>query len=370
MKESLSDFFCNNFYENILSPNYIEYNLLFLISLMLKEEITNISEINTDEPQKYLNLFLNNSSCSFILEQFTKKKDVQTYFKTILIDIIQDLELSSGNKEMQLDLTKIEQEIMIKNRSRKISADYLKSSRGMNEKAFGIISNNFDNEFMKKNIFPMNSNYFEKLTIKNKENETMVGYLVYHMDEIEKEKNIYISESFSKFNLNDTIYQQILNEYENNYNKAKDIIKNLFENIKKYLYLLPYSIKCICKIIGDALHTAHCDAESCLLFLSLLRAEVGNQTVSCIRISCVGCCCPSESVVCGVALALIALAVAVDISVRKHCPCIIIMVLGFVEGIDHPGALCDHCSKTGIEQRICACLCNDCLRCSDFKDLA
>jgi hypothetical protein len=249
MKESLSDFFCNNFYENILSPNYIEYNLLFLISLMLKEEITNISDINTDEPQKYLNLFLNNSSCSFILEQFTKKKDVQTYFKTILIDIIQDLELSSGNKEMQLDLTKIEQEIMIKNRSRKISADYLKSSRGMNEKAFGIISNNFDNEFMKKNIFPMNSNYFEKLTIKNKENETMVGYLVYHMDEIEKEKNIYISESFSKFNLNDTIYQQILNEYENNYNKAKDIIKNLFENIKKYLYLLPYSIKCICKII-------------------------------------------------------------------------------------------------------------------------
>ena len=249
MKESLSDFFCNNFYENILSPNYIEYNLLFLISLMLKEEITNISNINTDDTQKYLNLFLNDSSCSFILEQFIKKKDVQTYFKTILIDIIQDLELSSGNKEMQLDLTKIEQEVMIKNRSRKSSADNLKSHGGLNEKTFGGISNNSDNEFMKKNIISMDSFYFEKLVMKNKENETMVSYLVYHMDEIEKEKNIYISESFAKFNLNDTIYQQILNEYENNYNKTKDIIKNLFENLKKNLYLLPYSIKCICKII-------------------------------------------------------------------------------------------------------------------------
>jgi hypothetical protein len=41
------------------------------------------------------------------------KKDFKTYFKTILINIIEDLELLSCNKEMQLYLTKIEQEVMI-----------------------------------------------------------------------------------------------------------------------------------------------------------------------------------------------------------------------------------------------------------------
>ena len=91
----------------------------------------------------------------------------------------------------------------------------------MNENVFGGISNNFDNEFMKKNIFSINSKYFEKIVMKNKEKETILGYLVYHIDEIEKEKDIYISESLAKFNLDDIFYQQILNEYENNYNKAK-----------------------------------------------------------------------------------------------------------------------------------------------------
>jgi hypothetical protein len=250
MKESLSNFFCNNFYENILSPNYIEYNLLYLITLMLKVEITNISDKNSGDPKKYLNLFLNNSSCSFILEQFTKKKDVLTFFKTILLDIIQDLELSCGNKEMLIDLIKIEQEVVNRNKSRKSSTDNLKSPLGVNESVFGGFTPiNLDNEFMRNNIFPLNNNYFQKLVDKNKENNTMIGYLSYHMGEIEKKKNIYTPESFAKLNLEDNIYQQSLNEYENNYNRIKGIIKSLFENLTNNLYLLPYSIKCICKII-------------------------------------------------------------------------------------------------------------------------
>ena len=39
LSEHLSYYFCHNFYENILSPNYIEYNLLYLITLMLKLQL-------------------------------------------------------------------------------------------------------------------------------------------------------------------------------------------------------------------------------------------------------------------------------------------------------------------------------------------
>ena len=80
MKDHLSNFFCNNFYENILSPNYIEHNLLYLITLLLKEELNSISK-KDDEPIKCLEYFLNSSSCSLILAQFQKKKMFKYFLK-------------------------------------------------------------------------------------------------------------------------------------------------------------------------------------------------------------------------------------------------------------------------------------------------
>ena len=73
MSEHLSYFFCHNFYENILSPDYIEYNLLYLIALMLKEDINNIPTKYANEPNKCIELFLNNNHSSILLEQFQKK---------------------------------------------------------------------------------------------------------------------------------------------------------------------------------------------------------------------------------------------------------------------------------------------------------
>ena len=61
ISEHLSYFFCHNFYENILSPNYIEYNLLYLITLMLKEEINNFSKKSQGDFIKLLESFLNNT---------------------------------------------------------------------------------------------------------------------------------------------------------------------------------------------------------------------------------------------------------------------------------------------------------------------
>ena len=57
MSEHLSYFFCHNFYENILSPDYIEYNLLYLIALMLQEDINNIPTKYVNEPNKCNSIF-------------------------------------------------------------------------------------------------------------------------------------------------------------------------------------------------------------------------------------------------------------------------------------------------------------------------
>ena len=46
IKETLSYLFMNNFYENILSNNNIENNLMYVLTLLIKDEINNLNNIN------------------------------------------------------------------------------------------------------------------------------------------------------------------------------------------------------------------------------------------------------------------------------------------------------------------------------------
>ena len=248
VKDNLSNFFCDNFYENILSPNYIEHNLLYLIALLLKEEINNK---NIDDPNKYLDNFLNNSPCGFLLEQLHKKKDVQTFFKTILLSVIENFELSSANKEMIFDLYKIEQELESKTKSRKGSTENIRFTRKNYDSNLPISMQNtiIENEFFNSYLSPFNTEYLKSLLPNYKSNIKMLGYIMYHIDESDKKKNIYSPEAFVRKNKDEITFQEILNEYEKNFDTITNLIDELFKNLLNNLYLLPYSIKCICKII-------------------------------------------------------------------------------------------------------------------------
>ena len=46
IKETLSYLFMNNFYENILSNNNIENNLMYVLTLLIKDEINNLNNIS------------------------------------------------------------------------------------------------------------------------------------------------------------------------------------------------------------------------------------------------------------------------------------------------------------------------------------
>ena len=251
IKDHISNFFCNNFYENILSPNYIENNLLYLIYFLLNEEINNINSKKQDDPIKCFDNFLKNSACSFILEQLHKKKDVQTFFKTILINVVQDLELSSANKEIIFDLKKIEQEIESKTKNRKESMDnnrYTKSIYDANlpndMKDYAVNS-----EFFKLYISSFNSEYLKNLLSKNESNKPMADYINFHIKESDKKKNLYLPEAFYKKNKEESLFEEIMNEYHKNFDTIVNLINELFKYLLNNLYLLPYSIKCICKMI-------------------------------------------------------------------------------------------------------------------------
>ena len=97
VKEHLAPFFCNNFYENLISLNNVEDPLMYVIYLLLDNEISNIGSIDNYK------LFLNETRCGYLLSQLIEKKEIQDYFKIILQDI---LEIISPHK-MILDIQKI-----------------------------------------------------------------------------------------------------------------------------------------------------------------------------------------------------------------------------------------------------------------------
>ena len=52
IKNYLAPLIVNNFYENILSPNFIEENLIYVLTILLNEEINNL--LNIDQNKNFL----------------------------------------------------------------------------------------------------------------------------------------------------------------------------------------------------------------------------------------------------------------------------------------------------------------------------
>ena len=67
IKNYLAPFIVNNFYENILSLNFIEENLIYVLTILLNNEINNLSSIKENVN------FLNDSHCGYLLEQLRRK---------------------------------------------------------------------------------------------------------------------------------------------------------------------------------------------------------------------------------------------------------------------------------------------------------
>ena len=74
MKEYLAPFFGNNFFQNLLSPYTVEENLLYVISLLLKNEIDKLSSEND------LDKFLNNSRCGYLLNNSYIALNLDIYY--------------------------------------------------------------------------------------------------------------------------------------------------------------------------------------------------------------------------------------------------------------------------------------------------
>ena len=106
IKYNLSSFIVNNFYDNILSSSYMEDNLLYLLALLLRDEVNQLNDVNS------IDSFLKDTKCGYLCEQLFKQNDIQVFFKAILLKTVEKIEVLNSNRKISFDVEEKEKELL------------------------------------------------------------------------------------------------------------------------------------------------------------------------------------------------------------------------------------------------------------------
>ena len=272
IKNCLAHFFTVNFYDNNLSNNNKEGQLLFVIALLVKEEI---NKFNFNKPNNDINIieqiFLNNTPCSYIFSELFYKKEIQSFFKPIIIDIIEELESSFPSQKIIFDPGLIRDSILFEKREQ------------TKEKEEDIIQNREKIITIRKSIYKNDKDINEKLKLFNEkyqfglqreqllkiskecEDKRVINYMYKNILDSANNPDIYSTSVFLEKihfikmsndigeNYDDDERKQfsknILAIYQQSFLETTKIIDKLLDYLISNIHLLPFTIKCINKII-------------------------------------------------------------------------------------------------------------------------
>ncbi len=230
--KKLAHFIVHNLYDTS-SLNHSDEQLTYIISILLKQEINSINSL-----KEINSAFFEEKGFWYILNEFKKKKEVQFFFKNIFLDIIKKLENKYSSENIELDPSKIDKLIIEDNND----IDNFNDNKN-NEKRKQISSKYIDKE--------ININLLNKIILEYEDKE-MKDFIKNIISEIQANSQLNIKYSNGQF-LGSVFSSKNSKKTQNYYIKSfiqlTDIIDLFFENSLKYVDLLPYSIRCICKII-------------------------------------------------------------------------------------------------------------------------
>ena len=118
LKNYLAPFFARNFYENILFQKNIEDNLMYVLTLLIKNEIMNLNNI-VDK-----NKFLDHTPCSIMICELMQKSDTQNYLIEITKSALEYFENNNLENKITFDPDGI---VVIKNNKKKSDSKNKKS---------------------------------------------------------------------------------------------------------------------------------------------------------------------------------------------------------------------------------------------------
>ena len=254
IQRTLLPLFGNNFYENILSSKYIQNNLMYVITLLLKKEVDSLD--NEYNPYKFLDI---NSSCGYLLYELRSKDDTQIFIKKIIEEVVEQIDEYSYN--ICFDFEKINEniagkfedikyEIIIEDSMKRLSGEEI-----LNEIVVRKLGNKFKNQ--PKNT-EFNSKYLKDIRVENyftneeedEDDEDIKEH--YNSTIFNRKKSLtshidnYLTEKINKLKYK----KEVLLFYQNDFYIVKNFIDNFIKNLKDNLSIIPYSIKLICKIIS------------------------------------------------------------------------------------------------------------------------
>ena len=267
VKEHLAPLIVNNFYENIISSNYIEDNLMYVIVQLLKQEV---KSLNTSEDSAK---FLEETSCGYVLEQLRNKNDIKYFFKNIISNVVEKMEVEYYGAEMNLNIKQIQEkyhkakdefEKMYKKSSKKKKAtddDFYRKIIVSN--VFSSYTEEIDNDKgsfkipadqIDPNLF--NSKYIPDLTRSELENtkknckfnSQIINYCDINLKRIQTDDD-YGNKKLLQNIFESPLSKEVLASYQIDFSKIINLINKLLGNLLNDFYLLPYSVKCVCKII-------------------------------------------------------------------------------------------------------------------------
>ena len=249
LKDNLAPFIVDNFYNNYLSGNYVENNLLYIFALMLKDETDKLTDI------EQVATFLDNSRCGYLLNQLIRKIDVQIYFKKMILATITKIENYSSRK-INFNVNELDKKLR-----------WLKSEKEFNKGDSDILKNakesykqdsdhshrkgqQNENNSINNYLIDINIQYLEKLKKddKNKDLNDYIGKLIEDIN-INKNQELYTNSCLIQNLLNSKSPTEILAIYTEQIAEIISFINILINDMTSNTFLIPHSIKCICKII-------------------------------------------------------------------------------------------------------------------------
>ena len=224
LKNNLAPFFSNFFFENYLSPYYIQDNLLYVLTIVLKKEIMNLKD------KSDYNSFLNETCAGILLGELKYKNELGTYFRKVINKTIEKLELNYWPIKLIF-------QIPFKELKKSDYSDFI-------EEEFDVKT------FQNQSIL---NKYFINLTKEDiiKEKEKNKDHIVSNI--FEEHLNLLSIEDYSENRLffqKFDILPEIINAYKINFCIVIDCINQLISDIQSNVSSFPYSLKCICKIIS------------------------------------------------------------------------------------------------------------------------
>ena len=273
---SLVELLCNQFYDNILIPSQNQNNpeLSNLIYKLLEDEIISMNSATVED---FLN---NNSFLGKFLTTYVKKDEFRLFFGKLLKPLI----LSIDNQDddcLDLSIINIKSKLNKKEREKEKEKEKSVSNKiNIKEDEFDFknlykdikrttivfkknkdldddVKKDEEKNNIKNDENENNPEYFVELTqdvliskIRNEKDKDMKDFYIYQLEQINSDPEIFTNNGLKNI-LNEYSKESkdILNKYKQNFIFIKQLIDSLLQELIDKINIIPYSLKCICKII-------------------------------------------------------------------------------------------------------------------------